>query len=189
MVKSLLPPWSRLSPNQIRMHDGTMKTLTDIRHVPELRKNMISLGTLDSNGCSYRATGGFMKIMKGALIVMNGLKQNSLYLLQGSTVTGAAIAIAASFFNIDYDTTKLWHVRLGYISERGMDVMSKQGLLGSKRIGMLDFCEHCVFEKQCREKFSQAIPTTKGMVDYFHSDLWGPSMVPSKGGDRYMLTF
>ena len=27
------------------------------------------------------------------------------------------------------------------------------------------------------------------MLDYIHSDLWGPSQVPSKGGARYMLTF
>ncbi|KAK2995464.1 hypothetical protein RJ640_005398, partial [Escallonia rubra] len=103
---------------QIRMHYGIMRTLTDVRHVPELRKNLISLGTLDSNGCSYWATGGVMRIMKGALVVMKGLKQNSLYLLQGSIVTGAA---SASSSNIDSDTTKLWHMRLGHMSERNED--------------------------------------------------------------------
>ncbi|KAK2970311.1 hypothetical protein RJ640_017042 [Escallonia rubra] len=104
---------------QIRMHDGIVRTLTDVRHVPELRKILISLGTLDSNGCSYRAAGGVMRIMKGALVVMKGLKQNSLYLLQGSTVTGAAAAASSS--DIDSDTTKLWHMRLGYMSERDED--------------------------------------------------------------------
>ncbi|KAK3014885.1 hypothetical protein RJ639_008457 [Escallonia herrerae] len=57
---------------QIRMHDGIVRTLTGVRHVLELRKNLIFLGTLDSNGCSYRAAGGFMRIMKGALVVMKG---------------------------------------------------------------------------------------------------------------------
>ncbi|KAK2970866.1 hypothetical protein RJ640_022308 [Escallonia rubra] len=114
---------------QIRMHDGIVRTLTDVRHVLELRKNMISLGTLDSNGCSYQAAGGVMRIMKGAFVVMKGLKQNSLYLLQGNTVTGvAAIALSS---DIDFDTTKLRHMRLGHMSERGMDVLSKQGVLGS----------------------------------------------------------
>ncbi|KAK2999560.1 hypothetical protein RJ639_023203 [Escallonia herrerae] len=103
---------------QIRIHDGIVRTLTDVRHVPELRKNLISLGTLDSNGCSYRATSGVMRIMKGSFIVMKGLKQNSLYLLQGSTVTGAA-AVAASSSDVDSNTTKLWHMRVGHMSERG----------------------------------------------------------------------
>ncbi|KAK3039695.1 hypothetical protein RJ639_027036 [Escallonia herrerae] len=55
---------------QIMLHDGIVRTLTDVRHVPEQRKKLISLGMLDSNGCSYRAIGGVMRIMKGALIVM-----------------------------------------------------------------------------------------------------------------------
>ncbi|KAK2981803.1 hypothetical protein RJ640_010320 [Escallonia rubra] len=63
---------------------------------------------------------------KGALVMMKRLKQNSLYLLQGSTFTRAAAAASSS--NIDSDTTKLWHMRLGHMSERGMDVLSKQGV-------------------------------------------------------------
>ncbi|KAK3006561.1 hypothetical protein RJ639_015634 [Escallonia herrerae] len=172
---------------QIRMHDDIVRTLTDVRHVPKLRKNLISLGSLNSNGCSYRAASRVMRIMKDALVVMKGLKQNSLYWLQCSTVTRAAAGASSS--DIDSDTTELWHIPLGHMSERGMDVLSKQGLLGSKKTGKLDFYEHCVFEKQCRVKFSRAVNSTKNMVDYIHSDLWGPSTVPSRGGGRYMLTF
>ncbi|KAK3003500.1 hypothetical protein RJ639_019834 [Escallonia herrerae] len=118
---------------QIRMHDGIVRTLTDVndgivrtltdvRHVLELRKNLISLGTLDFN----RVAGGVMRIMKDALVVMKRLKQNSLHLLKGSTITVVAVASSS---DIDFDTTKLWHMRLGHMSERGMDVRSKQCLL------------------------------------------------------------
>ncbi|KAK3042130.1 hypothetical protein RJ639_001832 [Escallonia herrerae] len=79
----------------------------------------------------------------------------------GSTVTGAAAAVAASSSDIDSDTTKLWHMRLGHMSERGMDVLSKHGLLGSNKIGKLNFCEHCAFGKQCRVKSSRVVHTTK----------------------------
>ncbi|KAK3040107.1 hypothetical protein RJ639_027833 [Escallonia herrerae] len=109
---------------QIMMHDGIVKTLIYVRHVPELRKNLIYLGNLDFNGRSYRAAGGVIRIMKGALVVMKGLKQNNLYLLQGSTVTGP-VAVASSF-DIDSDTTKLWHMHLGHMSERDTNVLSKQ---------------------------------------------------------------
>ncbi|KAK3026686.1 hypothetical protein RJ639_041533 [Escallonia herrerae] len=69
---------------------------------------------------------------------------------QGSTITGATAT--TSSFDIDYDTTKLCYMHFGHISERGVDVLSKQGLLGSKKTGKLDFYEHCVFEKQCRKE-------------------------------------
>ncbi|KAK3006258.1 hypothetical protein RJ639_016884 [Escallonia herrerae] len=124
-------------------------------------ENLICLGTLDSNGCSYRATCGVMRIMKGALVVMKGLKQNGLDLLQCSTVTGAATTSSSS--DIDSHTTKLWHMHLGHMSERGIDVLSKQGPLESKKTGKLDFCEHCVFGKQWRVKFSRAVHITKVM--------------------------
>ena len=38
---------------QIKMHDGIVRTLTGVRHVPELKKNLISLGILDSQGCKF----------------------------------------------------------------------------------------------------------------------------------------
>jgi len=31
---------------RIRMYDGTIRTLCDVRHIPELKRNLISLGTL-----------------------------------------------------------------------------------------------------------------------------------------------
>jgi len=36
---------------RIRMHNGVEKVLEDVRHVPELKTNLISLGTLDKEGC------------------------------------------------------------------------------------------------------------------------------------------
>ena len=38
---------------QIKMVDGIMRTLIDVRYVPELHKNLISLSTLDSLSCTY----------------------------------------------------------------------------------------------------------------------------------------
>ena len=36
-----------------KMSDGVVKTLEEVRHIPNMRKNLISLGTLDSKGYSY----------------------------------------------------------------------------------------------------------------------------------------
>ena len=42
---------------KIKMHDGIVRTLSNVRHVPDLKKNLISLGTLDSNGYKFSAEG------------------------------------------------------------------------------------------------------------------------------------
>ena len=57
---------------RIKMFDGIVRTLCDVRHVPEVKKNLISLGTLDSNGYCYKSIGGVMKVTKGAMVVMKG---------------------------------------------------------------------------------------------------------------------
>lgn len=61
------------------MHDDVVKTLIDARHAPKLKKIFISLGTLDSNGCTYKAKSEIMRISKGPLIVMKGQKNKWLF--------------------------------------------------------------------------------------------------------------
>lgn len=38
---------------QIEMHDNISRTLLEVRLIPDLKKNLISLGALDPNSCSY----------------------------------------------------------------------------------------------------------------------------------------
>ena len=35
---------------QLKSHDGTMRTLSNDRHIPHLKKSLIFLGTLDTKG-------------------------------------------------------------------------------------------------------------------------------------------
>lgn len=46
------------------MFDRIVSTLGDVRYVPDLKKNFISLSTLDSNGYRYTGEGGFLKVTK-----------------------------------------------------------------------------------------------------------------------------
>ncbi|WVZ72988.1 hypothetical protein U9M48_021363 [Paspalum notatum var. saurae] len=74
---------------QIKMHDGIVRTLTDVRHIPDMTKNLISLSTLDGKGYKYSGGDGVLKVSKGSLIVMKAdLKSANLYRLRGTTITG-----------------------------------------------------------------------------------------------------
>jgi hypothetical protein len=93
---------------RIRMHDGIVRTLTNVRHIPDLKKNLISLGTLDSLGYKYSGEGGVIRVSNGSLVVMEGNKVDGLYFLQGSTVTG--LDVVSSSDNLESDTTRLWYI-------------------------------------------------------------------------------
>ena len=73
--------------------------------------------------------------------------------------------------------------------KKGLRELSNQGLFGDDKIASLKFCEKYVFGKAKRQKFSMGKQETKQTLDYIHSDLWGPSQVPSLGGARYFVSF
>lgn len=170
---------------KLKLNDGTEKILTKVRHVPDLKRNLISLGTLEEAGFSFKAESSMLKVMKGVRVVMKGNRKNGLYVLKGCAVTG----ISSSVSKTNVSKSSLWHQRLGHISERGLQELEKQGLLCGDKVEGLEFCEHCIYGKQTRVKFNTGIHKTKGKLDYIHSDLWGPSKVPSHGGNRYFITF
>uniref|UniRef100_A0A2N9H0H2 Integrase catalytic domain-containing protein n=1 Tax=Fagus sylvatica TaxID=28930 RepID=A0A2N9H0H2_FAGSY len=171
---------------KIKMSDGVVRTLEEVRHIPDMRKNLISLGTLDSKGYSYKSENGIMKVSKGAMVVMTGQKISSnVYKLLGNTILGGVAAVAES----EDDDTLLWHMRLGHMSERGMRELHKRNLLTGIKSCKLDFCKYCIMGKQCRVRFKTATHKTKGILDYVHSDIWGPVRTPSKGGAQYFMSF
>ena len=65
----------------IKMHDDIVRILNYVRHLLELKKILISLGTLGSNGCTYKARGGVLRISKGTFVVMKWKNISGLYTL------------------------------------------------------------------------------------------------------------
>ena len=166
---------------KIKMYDDTVKTLSDVRHVPDLKKNLISLGVLDSNGYKFTGQNGVLKVSKGALVVMKAEKVGNLYRLKGSTQVSEAVIVSDKA----EEGSRLWHQRLGHMSEKGLQVLMNHKLLPDLKSLKLDFCKYCVFGKQCKKRFKFGNHNSKHILDYFHSDLWGPSPTVSYGGALY----
>ena len=120
---------------KVKMFDGVIRTLCDVRHVPDLMKNLISLGTLDSNSFNYKSTNGVMKVSKGFLTMMKGQKLvGNIYKLMGSTIVGGAALVKP-----ELDSTTLWHMWLRYMGERGMMKLHKRKLLKGIKTCKLEF--------------------------------------------------
>ena len=49
--------------------------LVDVKHALDLKRNFISLSTLDSKGYKYIGEGGALKVSKGPFVVMKGHKR------------------------------------------------------------------------------------------------------------------
>ncbi|GKF01723.1 hypothetical protein Tco_0028646 [Tanacetum coccineum] len=73
---------------QVQMRDGSSFVLDNVRYVPELRRNLISLGTLEKEGFTVKMQSGKIKVIKGSLVVLSGTRRaNCVYTLDGQAVT------------------------------------------------------------------------------------------------------
>jgi hypothetical protein len=65
------------------MKNGNCWLLKDAIHVPQLRRNLITAGQLDSLGYSVTFEIGAWKVTKGELVIAKGCKYGTLYVLDG----------------------------------------------------------------------------------------------------------
>jgi hypothetical protein len=73
-------------PDSIQVHDGGIKKLIDVRFVPKLKRNLISLSTLEATRFNFAAIDGVLKVSHGNRIILKGNHLNNLYYLQCSTI-------------------------------------------------------------------------------------------------------
>lgn len=126
---------------KLRMKDGSLKILTDVRCIPDITRKLISLGALERKGCSFLSFDGIMKVMKGSDVVMEAKRRYSLYNLQAVVVIDEINVVK----NID---PEIWHLRLGHVSKDGINQLIKGGIREADSRMISRDCEVCVLGKQ-----------------------------------------
>ena len=120
--------------------------MKEVRHVPDLKKNLISIGKLGGEGCVTTFTDKTWKVTKGSLVIAKVEEVGTLYLCNG----------ISNFVNALTSTGEdmaLWHHRFGHMSEKGMQILHLRNLLPGLKHVDLDFCENCVYGKHRRFRF------------------------------------
>ena len=103
----------------IKTTSGNQWRLKNVRYIPGIKKNLISVGQLDSTGYAVEFGKGSWKIVKGAMVVARGTKFGTLYTIAGY-INMVAVAEGAS-------GSCLWHIRLGHMSTKGMKMLVAKG--------------------------------------------------------------
>jgi hypothetical protein len=66
----------------IKAHDGMTRTLRNVRYIPGMSRNLISLSTFDAEGFKYSGSGGVLKVSKGNLVcLVDDMNSAKLYVL------------------------------------------------------------------------------------------------------------
>ena len=65
---------------RILLPNESVWLLEKVRHIPDLRRNLISIGRLDDEGHAILFVGGTWKVTKGARVLARGKKTGTLYM-------------------------------------------------------------------------------------------------------------
>ncbi|KAA8549619.1 hypothetical protein F0562_001363 [Nyssa sinensis] len=116
----------------IRTSVGCTMTLREVRHVPNLRLNLISGIALDREGYVNYFGNGIWKLTKGSLVVVSGKACCALYKTNLKVCRYGLNSIE------DDISPNLWHKRLGHMSEKGLQILAKKSFIpfakGEERI-------------------------------------------------------
>ncbi|KAL1535775.1 Retrovirus-related Pol polyprotein from transposon TNT 1-94 [Salvia divinorum] len=165
----------------LKVLDVSIKILMGVRYIPKIKRNLISLGLLESKGCSFNSESGVLKVMKNSRVILEARRKNSLYYLMAETLTGSVNSAQSS--SLDF-----WHARLGHVGEKGIRQLEKQGAIEVRDSEGLKKCESCILGKAKKLSFPSGRHTSTGPFMYAHSDLWGPSQVESLSGGKYFMS-
>ena len=84
------------------MFDRQVRTLTNVRYVPDLKKNFLLLGALKAQGYKFFGADEWIKVTRGSMMILKGERTANLYKLTGSIFIGDALAATEK-----EDTTRL----------------------------------------------------------------------------------
>ena len=98
---------------------GSTLTLKDVRHIPNLRLNLILMHMLNKDGYSHFINSGNWKLTKGSLVVARSRLCCSSYKTQVK-VCGGQLNVVHDDISLD-----LWPKRLAHMSEMGLQLLAK----------------------------------------------------------------
>lgn len=169
---------------RLRMQDQSVKILTDVRYIPKVKRNLVSLGSLESKGYSFLSSGGKMLVRKGQDVVMTAERRGSLYYLYASV-----LKLHQDEVNLVKPISlKMWHDRLGHLAMGSIRELVKKQVISADDAQEPDPCQDCIRGKAKKQPYPTGKHISSSPLDYVHSDLWGPASVSTIGGGRYYMS-
>ena len=77
---------------RLKIFNGMVKELKEIRYVPTLKKNLIFVGTLKAKGYNVTIENDTMNFTYGAIVILQGVQHYNLYYLKGDTTNEVNVA-------------------------------------------------------------------------------------------------
>ena len=114
-----------------------------------------------------------------------GRKVGRMFEVHDLKIPSQVVSIVATTTTSSPD---LWHARLGHLSLSHLQLLASKDHLGSIQFQNFD-CTSCHFGKKTKLPFNKSDSFSSAPFDLIHSDIWGPTPIPIKGGSKYFVIF
>ncbi|KYN10396.1 Copia protein [Trachymyrmex cornetzi] len=163
--------------------------LEDVLYVPDLNKNLFSVGACMNKNYRVVFTNNSVKLFLNNALKASGAKRNNNLFHMFFKVRSENEACVTTTTNI-----KNWHNRLGHVNYKYIRQMCKQGLITDSSIDNTReiedlFCEACQYGKQHRLPFKSTTRDKPLSGELIHSDVCGKMSQESVGGSNYFVSF
>jgi hypothetical protein len=160
--------------------------MKEVLYVPCLKKNLLSISTLDKKGFRVAFIDGQVlmwprgKTLDDAEVI--GFEEGRLYKLKGYSNSSMVHDIV--------NPSELWHRRFVYLHYKDLSVVRKM-VIGFPEIQEEPdgVCKGCAQGKNVNHSFSNSDSRAKRVLDIMHSDVCGPMSAASLSGYVYYVSF
>jgi len=101
------------------MHDGKVRSLPSVMHIPGLARNLIFVSKIIDANVDFNCYKNSCNMVHGSMVLVWGVQAGTLYKLLGSTITNECNNSFILETKVDWtNKSTLWHQRLGHIGEK-----------------------------------------------------------------------
>jgi hypothetical protein len=164
-------------------------TLTEVLYVPGLKKNLVSVYTIEEKGYEVLFHDGQLLLFPiGSSITsakVIGTRHERLYKFLFQPVKALIHSTSSNS-----DLYEIWHKRMAHLHHGDLRVLKEMVT------GVLDFssehheiCKGCTLGKYTKTAFPSSDSKAAGILDPIHSDVCGPMSLSSLTGSLYYVVF
>lgn len=163
---------------------GKKVTLTNVLHVPDLNRNLVSGDLLGKPGIKSVYEAEKLILSRNGVFVGKGYSYDGMVKL--CIANNAINNNDASAYMVD--SVSLWHGRLAHVGISTTKRMIKCGLIFCDNVNKFKKCEKCVKSKMVKKPFRN-VERNSQLLDLIHLDICELNGILTRSGNRYFITF
>jgi gag-polypeptide of LTR copia-type len=156
-------------------------TLQDVRYMPDLNTNLLSVSKLEDHGISIASRPGFLDLIRNSKVIATAQRRSNVYILELGSDNQRELVFAARDSSI---TSDILHARFAHVGDHainGLKGITEGFQAPAQPKGTQKACDPCNQSKQVRViSRDPPVPATDPLGRVY-IDGWGPYSVPALG--------